>query len=475
MPFCLKSRRIMGMDKGEKISKIIERLETLKTRKKRYSKASLQFRWHQDDLRNRLWAQTVQPLVDEIEIDLEELWDCILENTEWNKAGIENAIRSRKHDDISRIDRLIHELRRIQKRLEIKSQQYQESTEKKQETQGGKKPLEAIADKDRQLFLEIQVDIKKHTNRYREAGKWLDSYYCIENFWKQREEELKMLKALHTSKTGDETENYKIEYLQLMIDLKVYIPISSLEFWFLTHEKSSVDTTQLKPETNDKIKSLLAVLDLSEEEQGRWMFENLPEYRDSDLSLGPFAFSMWKPLVDQIRVMKPPPVKGIKKFLERWRNVEKEPAISYRFRDARNALLWKCWGRKEFLSREEAERILLLTWLMTDPESEQVPLGITEFENWAWNQGLRGRDFVYYETFIEDFEETGNKWMKLVRLAWAKVEAEKNLQSEKQAETEQKEIVEVKPGVFGITVNIKELARRSWKWLCSRSKDSSRR
>lgn len=160
MPFCLKSRRIMGMDKGGKISKIIERLETLKTRKKRYSKASLQFRWHQDDLRNRLWAQTVQPLVDEIEIDLEELWDCILENTEWNKAGIENAIRSRKHDDISRIDRLIHELRRIQKRSEIKSQQYQESTEKKQETQGGKKPLEAIADKDRQLFLEIQVDIK---------------------------------------------------------------------------------------------------------------------------------------------------------------------------------------------------------------------------------------------------------------------------------------------------------------------------
>jgi len=247
-----------------------------------------------------------------------------------------------------------------------------------------------------------------------------------------------MLKGLHTSKTADETENYKIEYLQLMIDLKVYIPISSLEFWFLTHEKSSVDTTQLKPETNDKIKSLLAVLDLSEEEQGRWMFENLPEYRDSDLSLGPFAFSMWKPLMDQIRVMKPPPAKGIKKFLERWRNVEKEPAISYRFRDARNALLWKCWGRKEFLSREEAERILLLTWLMTDPEAEQVRLCITEFENWAWNQGLRGRDFVYYETFIEDFEETRNKWIKLVRLAWAKVEAEKNLQSEKPAEPEQR-------------------------------------
>ena len=43
--------------------------------------------------------------------------------------------------------------------------------------------------------------------------------------------------------------------------------------------------------------------------------------------------------------------------------------------------------------------------------------------------------------------------------------------AEKATETEQKEIVEVKPGVFGITVNIKELARRLWKRVCSRSKD----
>ena len=43
--------------------------------------------------------------------------------------------------------------------------------------------------------------------------------------------------------------------------------------------------------------------------------------------------------------------------------------------------------------------------------------------------------------------------------------------SEKPAGTEQKEIVEVKPGVFGITVNIKELARRFWKGVCSHSKE----
>ena len=46
-----------------------------------------------------------------------------------------------------------------------------------------------------------------------------------------------------------------------------------------------------------------------------------------------------------------------------------------------------------------------------------------------------------------------------------------NSLTNKPAETEQKEIVEVKPGAFGITVNIKEIAKRIWKRVCSRSKD----
>jgi len=34
-----------------------------------------------------------------------------------------------------------------------------------------------------------------------------------------------------------------------------------------------------------------------------------------------------------------------------------------------------------------------------------------------------------------------------------------------------KEIFEAKPGVAGFTVNIKEIAKRIWKWVCSRNKD----
>ncbi len=42
--------------------------------------------------------------------------------------------------------------------------------------------------------------------------------------------------------------------------------------------------------------------------------------------------------------------------------------------------------------------------------------------------------------------------------------------SDVKQETGKKEIVEVKPGMFGITVNIKEIAKRFWKWVYSQSK-----
>ena len=45
---------------------------------------------------------------------------------------------------------------------------------------------------------------------------------------------------------------------------------------------------------------------------------------------------------------------------------------------------------------------------------------------------------------------------------------EKHVQNGKPAETGRNEIVEVKPGVFGITVNIKEIAKRIWKRVRSR-------
>ncbi len=56
----------------------------------------------------------------------------------------------------------------------------------------------------------------------------------------------------------------------------------------------------------------------------------------------------------------------------------------------------------------------------------------------------------------------------IIKIALDHVEADL---AKKPAETGQKEIVEAKPSVFGITIDIKELARRFWKYVCSRSKD----
>lgn len=280
---------------------------------------------------------------------------------------------------------------------------------------------EQITEEDRQLFLKIEIDIKKQPEKYREAGKWLDGYYSIKNFWLRREAELRSLKRLTKWGTEDEKEKYKIECLELMIESKVYIPIDSHEFvLMMTVGKSDAKLGRLKQVTNKKVKGLLAVLDLSQEEQEKWVFEHLPVYRDSDLSLGAFAFMLRERMIGN----SSPSIETVRKSLERLREAEKEPSVHYRFRDAQNALLWECWA-KDFLSTESAKRIFVVTWLFTDQDAEEASLGITKFENWPWNQGLHGRDIVYYETFLKDRGKLGNKWMRLVRTAWAKVEAEK--------------------------------------------------
>lgn len=64
-----------------------------------------------------------------------------------------------------------------------------------------------------------------------------------------------------------------------------------------------------------------------------------------------------------------------------------------------------------------------------------------------------------------------SRYKALVKAEIKKNTRKRKKSSKKAAGAGQKEIVEVKPGVFGITVDIKELARRFWKRVCSRSKD----
>ena len=53
----------------------------------------------------------------------------------------------------------------------------QEAITSKQTTKQDIKKLEPLTDRDWKLFGKIACDIKKNSDRYCEAGKWLDDFY----------------------------------------------------------------------------------------------------------------------------------------------------------------------------------------------------------------------------------------------------------------------------------------------------------
>lgn len=67
-----------------------------------------------------------------------------------------------------------------------------------------------------------------------------------------------------------------------------------------------------------------------------------------------------------------------------------------------------------------------------------------------------------FKTGVSSFAEKFRYIAKLLK---------EDLSTKNSIETEHKEIFEVKPGAYGINVNIKEIARRIWNRVCSRRKD----
>ena len=44
---------------------------------------------------------------------------------------------------------------------------------------------------DIEFFRKIKIEIRNNSDKYHEAGKWLDEYCSVDNFWKRREDDLK--------------------------------------------------------------------------------------------------------------------------------------------------------------------------------------------------------------------------------------------------------------------------------------------
>ena len=71
------------------------------------------------------------------------------------------------------------------------------------------------------------------------------------------------------------------------------------------------------------------------------------------------------------------------KQLEQEIESKRIPALLIRFQKARDYLLEK-YKDQQFISEEDAKRIIITTWLLTDQDAEKNNPGITKLEKWAW-------------------------------------------------------------------------------------------
>jgi hypothetical protein len=98
---------------------------------------------------------------------------------------------------------------------------------------------------------------------------------------------------------------------------------------------------------------------------------------------------------------------------------KRTPASIIRFQEAQHYLLDN-YRDQEFLSKEVAAKIIIITWLLTDPDAGKANLHITEFEKWKWepldNVFKGNRDF---KGFL--FAQNKDLWMRLVSIAWEKI------------------------------------------------------
>ena len=99
---------------------------------------------------------------------------------------------------------------------------------------------------------------------------------------------------------------------------------------------------------------------------------------------------------------------------------KRTPPLIIRFNEAQKYFSDK-YKDLELIPKDEAKKIILITWLITDPDAENTKLNITEFENWIWeplddisklSRGFKG--------FL--FSQNKDSWMRLINIAWGKID-----------------------------------------------------
>lgn len=111
--------------------------------------------------------------------------------------------------------------------------------------------------------------------------------------------------------------------------------------------------------------------------------------------------------------------------LEQEIETKRTPALLIRFQEARDNLLEK-YEDQQFIPEDDARRIILIVWLLTEPDVEETDAGVTELQKWPWEpiDDVTKMSRGYAQFLFFHGGRIYNPWMKLVRIAWAKLSAE---------------------------------------------------
>jgi len=184
----------------------------------------------------------------------------------------------------------------------------------------------------------------------------------------------------------------------------------------MTDGSEEVITPQVHELFNDMAKDIRSNF-AKYREAGKW----LDEYCSED--------AYWQRQEDELKKLHSqnkrfptlPIVQNLKQ-LEQEMETKRTPALLIRFQEARDSLLGK-YEDQQFVPHEDARRIIMITWLLTDPDTEKANLNITQLEKWSWGpiDDVTKMSRGYAAYLWSHGGRVYSPWMKLVRIAWHKV------------------------------------------------------
>ena len=255
---------------------------------------------------------------------------------------------------------------------------------------------------DIEFFRKIKVEIRSNPEKYREAGKWLDEYCSIENFWKRREDDLKNVKEC-----------------EFPCPLEPGAVYGNIE-----------DGTLMSREASER-----------EYKREEFIYEKKIEYLELMIKLKKGYFRLqWL-----IHNWEEYPEIYTTEWLKTNLNIMGKVAEKSRLDDAYDYLTDDP-ARSLFIGLEKARIIILITWLLSDPDSENSGLNLTGFESWPWSERLHStKKFLacYSRTLYSRIVDS--KWMRYVRISWDEIQSAKKMETEKTKKNEKEIIIAKEP------------------------------